>query len=417
MVFGLVILIGFSAIDGYCGGEKDKQIEALTKENAELRNDNSNLKSQNDDLENSNLSLKNDNEKLREDLANRKDQKEQLMPFTWEIAQEANESLLRDLHYILSAPLTLIINNHERKLDAKEGTLVIKEANDPKKIKILSGDKGKWQNTSPWNKESFIINFMVKDNDGDIDIALKFNREKEKNYYILTDVADPSKKVSLLPDGVPPYLCIMLEFDNEKENPMYRNISSGARGTPVPPVKKNPPPKNDPPKPPPPGNRNLIANGTLAAANIAKYIQSKNTAMPRARIDEIVSVYIAEAKKEKINYDIAIALMCEGTNFLNNKEKLESHNYGDLQDINGRKTRFKTMTLGIRAHIQQIKHYAGKSGPTAEPQVDPSRIKRVKAYRGKYPTLDSLFSVWVTAGNRKAYREYVNNILSEMYAF
>jgi hypothetical protein len=432
LVFGLVILISFSVIDGYCGGKKDdprineleEKIAKLEKSNLDLEDQKDVLEKSNKDLENQNKNLDNVNEELRRKLAEQRNG--QLMPFTWEIAKEANESLLRELHYILSSPLTLIINNHERRLDTKEGTLVIKEVNDPKKIRILSGDIGKWQNSSPWNKESFIVNFKVKDIDGDIDIALKFVREKERNYYVLSDVADTSKKVSLLPDGIPPYLCINLEFDNDKENPMYRNLSSGAQGISDSTGKPNPPPRIDPPKPPPPplppplpqGNRNLIGNGTLTASSIAGYIQSKNTAnMSRAKIEEIVKVYIAEAGKEKINYDIAIALMCEGTDFLNRKDKLDAHNYGDLRDINGRKTRFKTMTLGVRAHIQQIKIYASKSGPTAYPQVDPPRLKINKAHRGKYQTLDSLFSVWVTAGNRKAYREYINNILSEMYAF
>ena len=44
------------------------------------------------------------------------------------------------------------------------------------------------------------------------------------------------------------------------------------------------------------------------------YIQAKNTTnKPRAEIEQVVRVYIDEAKKEHINHDIAIALMCEGT--------------------------------------------------------------------------------------------------------
>jgi hypothetical protein len=460
LVLSLVVFLGFAVVNGYCGGKKaalELKIAELEKEKIELQKQINSLNAH----------------------------KERIMPITWELAIEADENLLRNLSYYLSAPLKLVTNHHERKFEAKEGVLVITEENDPEEIIILSSYKGTWQNTNPGDKESFIINFQAKN------ITLKFDREREKNYYVLSSVIDPANNLTLHPDGILPYLCIYLDFENDKINPMIQNMLSATLKThtqadtpdqqpgsaPIDTLNpqlasaqtstQNPQPESTPmvtPNPQPvitpmftqnmrlasvstvsqniqPANdstiitsilrigsassmqptvksRDIIGNGILNKDSIVGYIQSKNTTyLSRAKIEEIVGAYIAEAGKEYINHDIAIAQMCEGTNFLSRKEKIIVHNYGDLADINRRKTSFKSMTLGIRAHIQQIKLYASSSRTTAEPQVDPARLKRVEVQRGKYSTLDSLFPVWVTGRNSNAYKDGINKILREMYDF
>jgi hypothetical protein len=483
LVLGLVVFLGFAVANGYCFGIKDlkARIDELEKEKSNLQNQ----------------------------IAYLKAHKERIMPITWELAIEADENLLRNLSYYLSAPLKLVTNHHERKFEAKDGVLVITEENDPEEITIHSSYKGTWQNTNPVDRKSFIINFQEKN------ITLKFDLDEDKNNYFLSGVLDPANNLTLHPDGILPYLCIYLDFENDNINPVIQNmlsemlgkhtqavppnlqpgsapidtqipqLASATTDTPnlqpenilmvtsnpqlesVPTITLNPQPENTPmvtsnPQPvstpmftqnmylgsvstvsqniqpandskiitsilrigsassmqPTVKSRDIIGNGILNKDSIVAYIQSKNTTyLSRAKIEEIVGAYIAEAGKEHINHDISIAQMCEGTNFLGRKEKINVHNYGDLADINRRKTNFKSMTLGIRAHIQQIKLYASSSRTTAEPQVDPARLKRVEVQRGKYSTLDSLFPVWVTGRNSNAYKDAINKILHEMYDF
>jgi hypothetical protein len=146
-----------------------------------------------------------------------------------------------------------------------------------------------------------------------------------------------------------------------------------------------------------------------------EYIQSKNTSIPKERIEVVVASYIMEAQKERINHDLAIAQMCEGTNFLRKRDLLNANNYGDLKKIGSKSTNFQSLQLGIRAHIQQLKGYASLSDPV-ERLVDRVRFSGIGKNRGKCTTLDDLFPVWVTKDLNK-YRNEINTILSEMYSF
>jgi len=208
----------------------------------------------------------------------------------------------------------------------------------------------------------------------------------------------------------------MLNYKNEKSIPFYHSLSSAAQGisgsqgvlksgiggfSSIPP------------------SRNIIADGVLTKESIVGFIKSKNTSITSGMIENIVNTYTDEAKKENINLDIAIAQMCEGTDFLNNLNRLVTNNYGDLHDIKNTKLRasFPSMEAGIRAHIQQLKYYASPSGLSDQAQVvDQPRLTRIEKNRGKYPTLDQLFSVWVSV-NHASYRNSINKILSDMYDF
>jgi hypothetical protein len=173
-----------------------------------------------------------------------------------------------------------------------------------------------------------------------------------------------------------------------------------------------------PPPPPPPPSRNILANGILTKENIVLYIKSRNTSISSIMIENIVNTYVTEAKKEDVNLDIAVAQMCEGTDFLNNLNRLSINNYGDLHDIKNTKLKasFPSMEAGITTHIQQLKYYASPAA-LKYPAVDQLRLKRVEKNHGKYPTLDQLFSVWVSKAHQTAYRNSINRILNEMYSF
>lgn len=192
----------------------------------------------------------------------------------------ASDTLLGKLNYYLSAPLTLIKNDQ--------------------------------------NRDFFPINGIL--------------HIEEKNWFVLDSVVSP-QNYTLSSDGIRPYLCIKLSYKNEKFIPFYQNISSATQ-------KKSESPTFVTPSPPlvtlP--SRNIIADGILTKDSIVEYIQSKNSGiMPLGTIKIIVNLYDDEARKENVNLDIAIAQMCEGTNFLRDQERELTNNYGDLHDIKNTK--------------------------------------------------------------------------------
>jgi len=414
IAFFLSIFTVVAIASGFCRGSGGSGKPKPTDPNAAAAI--ANLTKENEDL-------KNKNDQLIKDIADLKAHKERLAPVTWEIVEEAGYKTLRELDYYLSAPLKLVMNNHDRKLAANNGTLTIEEKNAPEEVTIESTYKGKLQNSNPKEKGSFVVNFQDKN------ISLKFDRDKEKNIFVLVEVVNSPKNLSLHPDGIPPYLCILLDYKNDSKNPMIRNISSTA---PVTVGKPSARPYDSPPEKNPPiiiirpeikqpmiqqfPSRNIMGNGILTMDSIVGYIRLKNRTLPWEIIDAVINTYIVEARKESINHDIAIAQMCEGTAYLNKREVFSINNFGDLQNIRGAVNRFPTIQLGVRAHIQQLKGYASPYGPTAERKVDTTRISRIGRNAGRIATLDELFPVWVTE-NLYSYKNEINTILAEMYSF
>jgi hypothetical protein len=415
IVFYLVIIMSFVIASGCCSTEPNRQIptgpdndESITK----------------DELIQKIEDLKTENDTLKGIIADLKASNGGLTPITLEIVNQANKaggSTLRNLGYYLSAPLMLVTNSPNTEVSEQNGVLVIKDTNSNKLNDIQSSAKGKFMSysASPMDKESFEISFPSGPA-GSEDIKLKFERDKVKNHFVLVSVLAP-KNVSFRSDGTQPYLCILLDYENEKNNPLYRDISSAAPETspnssnipiiyqyyPLP-LEKNPSIVQQLP------SRYIMGGGILAKDIIVRYIQSKNRNMSWELIDAVVYTYIVEARKENINHDIAIAQMCEGTAYLNKLEVFNTHNYGDLQNIRGAVNKFSSMQLGVRAHIQQLKGYASLYGPTAERKVDTVRFNGIGRNAGKVTTLDELFPLWVTK-NLNNYKNVINTILAEMY--
>jgi hypothetical protein len=355
-------------------------------------------------------------ERLRKENAELKAHTERLTPITLEKVNQAGRERLARLDYFLSAPLMLVSNNPDTKVDEKDGILFVKDTNYNRLDKIENTVKGKFVKylDYPVDKESFDISFTGESRA----FTLKFERDKTKNNYVLIAVLAPDN-VSFSYGGNLPYLCILFDYTNEGQEPMYQ-VSSGTQVTSVSSLNQNYPPgsgSSNPPTPSTPQSRNIIAKGILTRESIVGYIKSKNTNISPALIETIVNTYIDEAGKESVNLDIAIAQMCEGTNFLNDLNRLSTNNYGDLHDIKNTKLKasFASMSLGIRAHIQQLKYYASPAG-LSYPAADQPRLKRIEKNRGKYPTLDQLFSVWVSK-DHNAYRNTINNILNAMYNY
>jgi len=392
LIFGLIIFLYFAVISGYCSGKKDIEIKDLKEKIARLESDKVDL---------------------NEQISYLRDHTERLTPITLERVNQAGRERLARLDYYLSAPLMLVSNNPDTKVDEKDGILFIKDTNFNRLDRIENTVKGKYEDyfPNPMDKESFEISFPG----GSEVFTLKFERDKVKNNFALVAVLTP-KNVSFSSGGILPYLCILLDYKNEGQDPVYQ-ISSGTQGTSASVSNQNDRPETGSSIRPIPSSRNIIAYGILTRDCILGYIKSKNTSISSGMIETIVNTYIDEAGKENVNLDIAIAQMCEGTNFLNNLSSLSTNNYGDLHDIKNTKLKasFPSMLLGIKVHIQQLKYYANPAGLTY-PAADQPRLRRIEKNRGKYPTLDQLFSVWVSK-DHAAYRNSINSILNEMYNF
>jgi len=418
IIFGLVIFMGFAVIGGFCGGKKQQEADnkGLSEDSEWLSEENKKLSEENKKLSEENAKFNAIYMDLSRENAELKAPKEQLTPVTLEIVNQANKAganTLRSLGYYLSTPLMLVTNNPDTKVNEENGILFIKDTNMNRLDEIQSSAKGIFVSYSPnpADKESFEISFPGISEE----VKLKFERDKTKNNFVLTGVLAP-KNMSFSSGGIQPYLCILLRYENEKDNPMYQNISSATQVTSVSSVTSNSQTWGNSSSQLI-GSRNIIANGILTKDNIVAYIQSKNNIVSGKLIEDIVGIYMEEARKENINLDIAIAQMCEGTNFLNDLNRLAANNYGDLHNIMRPKEKasFPSMELGIRVHIQQLKYYASQTG-LSYPAVDQPRLKRIEKNRGKYTTLDQLFSVWVSR-DYAVYRNSINKILDEMYHF
>ena len=99
---------------------------------------------------------------------------------------------------------------------------------------------------------------------------------------------------------------------------------------------------------------------------------------------------------EGVNYEIAFVQMCHETGFLKfgNQVRWQQHNYCGLgaTDDGARGATFKTMQLGVRAHIQHLKAYASTEALVHQ-QIDP-RFKFVK--RGSAPQISALPGRWAS---------------------
>jgi outer membrane murein-binding lipoprotein Lpp len=133
LAFFLVFFMGFAVISGFCSGKKTKALETTI---TELQN---NIEALNYNVR----TLNADKDNLNKKIADLEAHKERLTLVTWEIVNGAGESLLNDLDYYLSAPLTLITDNQNREFAAKDRALIITKKNDSSQVDIESTDKGK----------------------------------------------------------------------------------------------------------------------------------------------------------------------------------------------------------------------------------------------------------------------------------
>lgn len=133
---------------------------------------------------------------------------------------------------------------------------------------------------------------------------------------------------------------------------------------------------------------------------------------PRAK--KIAKLYIEECATEGINSDVAFVQMCHETNFLRfgNLVKKEWNNFCGLGAIDEKQPglQFKTMQLGVRAHIQHLHAYATPEEIKLNNECIDPRYKYVRP-RAKATTVEGLSGTWATD---KFYAEKIIKYLKEL---
>lgn len=162
----------------------------------------------------------------------------------------------------------------------------------------------------------------------------------------------------------------------------------------------------------PPQERKIMGNGRSSVKMLAEFLENNNHKISKAKALKIAHIYVQEADKEGVNYDVAFSQMCLETGFLKFGGEVEpqQNNFCGLgvvsKGIHG--LSFPSIRIGIRAHIQHLKAYATKAR-IKNPIVD-KRLKYVK--RGSIKTINDFSGRWATD---KHYSRKLYALMTRLY--
>ncbi len=163
---------------------------------------------------------------------------------------------------------------------------------------------------------------------------------------------------------------------------------------------------------PPPPSIFIIDRGVKPPDYLVTFMRSNNLSLDSAYAARLVRTYIAECRREGVNYDVAICQMCLETGFLrfNGTVSRYQNNFCGLgaTDAYTAGDWFGTMEEGVRAHIQHLKAYASID-PITPPYAD-KRLAHVR--RGTVYTIHDLTGRWAAD---PAYGEKISLLLNKLY--
>jgi hypothetical protein len=366
----------------------------------------------------------------------------QRVPITMEIINAVKTHGLDPgkLYYYLSSPLVLATNNQNYAGDINaEGVLILRESNTSSKIEISTAEKGTFGSYSPEGKAKFEINFSLTNPVKTV--KLTFERNEQKNSFDFAYAEDAGKTYILSKGDPVPQLFILYNYIIENQNAIV--AVQGIPPAQTTDTEKTPDPQKDIPPvviinaqvhqgnlrttvsapahtPVYTSSKNIIGAGTLTTNVVVAYIRRNNPNVSTRYAENLIDTYISEAKRENINWDIAIAQICYATDYLRNQQLINARNYAGFSAINGAPVRYDTVVpgvdrsvdIGVRAHIQHLKGYA----TTVRPQgtIVDKRYEMLGAIKGTVKTLDALFGVW-SPYNAKNYGDGINSILRGLY--
>jgi hypothetical protein len=314
-----------------------------------------------------------------EDFSRQGSVQTRFISFTGTIANELNDAQIKNLSFYLPpGDLRLMPKSQYTE---KNGIVTTIEGKGAEVI-VSAKNKGKLKTSGKEidGEKYYVVSFPLDK----ADIELKFVYNRQNDYFELKS-SDYSFAGSV-------YLFVQEEVKNS--SPAIPNISIE--------VQRN-------------QTTMLTQNGQLREDDIVAFIYSRNPAMSRGNIKAIVSTYIQIAMSENINHDIAIAQMCYATNFLTTQQRLVTHNYAGLLDVNSVSARFNDMATGIRAHIQHLKGYASKETPKGIIVDSRYDVLRRMGILGTITTLEGLYAQW--APQSYDYGVKINSILRDLNYF
>lgn len=142
------------------------------------------------------------------------------------------------------------------------------------------------------------------------------------------------------------------------------------------------------------GSDKIIWFGNASEKDLNNFL-STNNAEALNQFPNIAKIYIEEAEKEDVNYDVAFCQMCLTTNFLRFDDKLkpEQNNFGGIGTANNDPAgaSFPDIRTGVKAHIQHLKAYA-TTAPIEHPPIVSPRFQFVT--RGIAPSAYDLSRRW-----------------------
>jgi len=157
----------------------------------------------------------------------------------------------------------------------------------------------------------------------------------------------------------------------------------------------------------------IMSRGKASPETMKDFLLRYNGEADEATVKRLVRVYIIEANREGVNYEVAFCQMCLETGFLKFEGSVSKyqHNYCGLGcvDIFSGGDWFASMEEGVRAHVQHLKAYASVE-PVRSPMVDP-RFGNVR--RGTVNTVTELAGKWATDPD---YGRKITALISRLYS-
>jgi hypothetical protein len=157
---------------------------------------------------------------------------------------------------------------------------------------------------------------------------------------------------------------------------------------------------------------NIMSRGMRTNEELADFLFENNPDLEYQYALKLAKIYITEAKKEGVNYDIAFSQMCLETGYQKYTGVVspDQNNFCGLgatsSDNPGEE--FKSVRFGIRAHIQHLKAYA--STEELKHKVIDGRFKYVQ--RGVAPTVFDLTGRWAADPE---YGDKIKSLLLKLY--
>ncbi len=162
----------------------------------------------------------------------------------------------------------------------------------------------------------------------------------------------------------------------------------------------------------------IVSKGVLTLEEISSFIRFNVPTLKKTYTDRIISIYLQESNREQINSDIVVAQMLLETDFLRFLGDIdrEQYTFARIEGIDRQETAtfFRTETIGIRAHIQQLKGLATSDILRGELVDHTYTYLDNVGLLGSAPTVKSLTGRW---SSNPEYGNIILRILRKMFDF